>query len=82
MGAGPAAGGAAGVSCRRGFGHGLKAEGAPGFIKAVWVGEADVAPSGAVLGMAGLHPEDVLRDASLGGDSEASHAAEDPGEGH
>ena len=69
---GPPRGGAADVSAPvRGAGEGAKrsgprgskAEGAPGVVQAVQVGEADVAPSSAVrvLGVTGLHLQDDLR---------------------
>ncbi len=46
-------------------------------VEAVRVGGADAAPGRAVLRVAGLHPKDsdVLGDAGLGGNGEASHAA-------
>ena len=52
-----------------------EAEGTPSVVQAVGVGEADVAAGGAVLRVAGLHPEDVLGDAGLNGSGEATHAA-------
>jgi hypothetical protein len=89
-GGGPPRGGAADVSAPvRGAGEGAKrsgprgskAEGAPGVVEAVQVGEVDVAPSSAVLGVAGVHRQDVLRDTCLIVDCEAAHAAADPGKG-
>jgi hypothetical protein len=56
-------------------------EGAPRVVEAVWVGEADVAAGGPVLGVAALHPHDGLGDAGLGGHREAAHAAGGPCEG-
>jgi hypothetical protein len=41
-------------------GRGSEAESAPGVVEAVGVGEANVGASSAVLGVTGLHPEDVL----------------------
>ena len=54
---------------------GLEAKGAPRVVEAVRVREPRVAASGAVLRVAGLHPEDVLGDASLRGDREAAQKA-------
>ena len=59
-----------------------EAECTPCVVKAVWFREADVAPCSTVLGVAGLHPHDGLRDAGFGGHGEAAHAAADAGEGH
>jgi hypothetical protein len=81
-GGGPPRGGAADVSApvrgavegaKRIGPRGSKAEGAPGVVQAVQVGEADVAPSSAVrvLGVAGLHLQDDLRDTCLVVDCEA-----------
>ncbi len=55
-------------------------EGAPRIVEAVWVGEADVAAGGQVLGVAAprLHPHDGRGDAGLSGHSEAAHAAGGP----
>ncbi len=58
----------------------LELEGAPRVIEAVWVGEANVSPSSAVLRLAGLHPEEVLWDSCLNGDGQTAHAAGCPGE--
>jgi hypothetical protein len=48
-----------------------EAEGAPRVVEPVGVGEADVTPSSAVLCVAGLHPQDVLRNAGFSGDSDS-----------
>ncbi len=58
-----------------GGGGGLEAESPPGIVEAIWVGEADVAAGSAVQGMANLHPQDLLGDASLSGDGQTAHAA-------
>lgn len=58
-----------------------EAEGAPGVVETVGVGEAYVAARRAVLGVARLHPQDVFGDARLGSDGETAHAAADPREG-
>ncbi len=57
-----------------------EAERAPRVVQAVGVGQADVAAGSAVLGVAGLHPEDALGHAGLDGDGKAAHAAADAGE--
>ena len=62
-------------------GRGSEAEGPPGVVEAIRVGKADVAAGRPVLGVAGLHPHYVFRDAGLRGDREASHAAADAREG-
>ena len=50
-------------------------EGAPSVVKAVRVGEADISPGGAILRVARLHPEDVLRDSGLNSHGQTTHAA-------
>ena len=55
-------------------------EGPPGVVELVRVLETDVAAGSAVLGVSGLAPENVLRDPSLDGDGQATHAAADSGE--
>jgi hypothetical protein len=61
--------------------RGLEAEGTPGVVETVRVGEPHVAAGGAVLGVDGLHPEDVFGDTNLSINGEAPHAAADAGEG-
>ena len=58
-------------------GAGSEFEGAPGIVKAVGVGEANVAVGRSELGVPGLQPHDLLGDAGLGGDGEAAHEAAD-----
>ena len=53
----------------------LEPEGTPRVVEAVRVSEADIVQGSAVLGVAGLHPEDVLWDPALDGDGKAAHAA-------
>ncbi len=65
------------LSALRMGGAGSEFEGAPGIVKAVGVGEANVAAGRSELGVPGLHPHDLLSDAGLGGDGEATHAAAD-----
>ena len=59
---------------------GQEAERTPDVVQAVRAREVDVAADCTVLGVAGLHPEDILRDPCLSGDDEAVHGAADAAE--
>jgi hypothetical protein len=58
--------------------HELEPERFPGAVKQSRALESDVAPSGHVLSVSGLHPEDAFGDAGLDGSGEASATSGDP----